>query len=247
MKRALQSLAALLSVAGSALANSSPLINNPIYIITNAETPSLFRPGLSPIGFQRATQCLPQLFQTLDIGKIIMCPRNDDSAVCFETLATTQPTADALGLPIDTSCGADENTDDNCVTNLAKKFAKTSTQAILIVWASHIPHPPLRFVIINCPNIQDFDEIGALLESALDLDTDPADAIDGIHFDIFTVVIKGKIKQVTSQNCTDIDGVAPGTATRRAIASTEELWTEEEVERENVSRRRTAKSKRSFW
>lgn len=32
-----------------------------------------------------------------------MCPQNDDSAVCFETLATAQPTATALGLPIDTS------------------------------------------------------------------------------------------------------------------------------------------------
>jgi hypothetical protein len=98
-------------------------ITNPIYIITNAEQPSLSRPGLTPVGLQRANECVPavsrlilnitfsntlltlcrQLFSTLNIGKIIMCPRNDDSEVCFETLSTTQPTADALGLPIDTS------------------------------------------------------------------------------------------------------------------------------------------------
>lgn len=59
MKRTFHTLAALLALASSALGNSSPLINNPIYIISNAETPSLFRPGLSPIGNQRATECLP--------------------------------------------------------------------------------------------------------------------------------------------------------------------------------------------
>ena len=30
--------------------------------------------------------------------------------------------------------GADENTDDNCVTDLLKKFAKNSTESVLIVW-----------------------------------------------------------------------------------------------------------------
>ena len=44
-----------------------------------------------------------QLFSILNIGKIIMCPQNDDSEVCFETLDTTQPIANALKLPIDTS------------------------------------------------------------------------------------------------------------------------------------------------
>ena len=83
-----------------------------------------------------------------------MCPQNDDSQVCFETLDTAQPTADYLGLPIDTSwhvlfplylseewilmtiprSGADENTDDDCVTDLLKKFAKNSTESVLIVW-----------------------------------------------------------------------------------------------------------------
>ncbi|KAF9478779.1 hypothetical protein BDN70DRAFT_986167 [Pholiota conissans] len=168
-------------------------ITNPVYIITNAEQPSLSRPGLTPVGFKRANECLPALFSTLNIGKIIMCPRNDDSEVCFETLSTTQPTADALGLPIDTSCGADENTDDDCVTDLLKKFAKNSTESVLIVW--------------------DIQEIGALLGEDLDLDTDEADADDGIHFDLVTLVVKNKIKGIVSQNCTDIDGIAPGTDT----------------------------------
>ncbi|KDR76981.1 hypothetical protein GALMADRAFT_423468 [Galerina marginata CBS 339.88] len=154
--RKLKTLCGLLALASSALA-----IANPIYIITNAEQPSLSRPGLTPVGLKRATECLPALFSTLNIGKIIMCPQNDDSEVCFETLATTQPVATSLGLPIDTSCGADENTDDNCVTKLLTKFAKNSTQSVLIVW--------------------DIQELGALLGEDLDLDTDDADADDGIQ------------------------------------------------------------------
>ncbi|KAH9474426.1 hypothetical protein JR316_0012885 [Psilocybe cubensis] len=190
MKGTLQTLTALLFLARAAL-SSPPNLNNPIYIISNAEVPSLSRGGLSPVGQRRANNCLPKLFQNLDIGKIIMCPKNKGSDVCFETLPTTQPTADALGLPIDTSCGADEKTSDNCVQNLVKNFAKTSTQAILIVW--------------------DQGEVGTLLEDKLDLNTGPADAIDGVHFDVFTVVHKGVISQVTSQNCTGIDGIAAGT------------------------------------
>jgi len=168
-------------------------ITNPIYIITNAEQPSLSRPGLTPVGYKRANECLPALFSTLNIGKIIMCPQNDNSQVCFETLDTAQPIATSLGLPIDTSCGADENTDDDCVTGLLKKFAKNSTESVLIVW--------------------DIQELGALLGEDLDLDTDDAGADDGIHFDLVTIVVKNKIKGIVSQNCTDIDGIAPGTGT----------------------------------
>ena len=32
--------------------------------------------------------------------------------------------------------GADENTDDDCVTDLLKKFAKNSTESVLIVWVN---------------------------------------------------------------------------------------------------------------
>ncbi|KAF9045391.1 hypothetical protein BJ165DRAFT_1528267 [Panaeolus papilionaceus] len=195
---------------------STLAINNTIFVISNAEQPSLFRPGLSPIGFQRATECLPQLFADKNIGKIIMCPKNEDSEVCFETLATTQPIADSLGLPIDTSCGADENTDDDCVTDLTKNFAKNSTQNILIVW--------------------DFSEVGALLEEDLDLDTDPADAVDGIHYDVVVEVVRSKIRLVTSQNCTNIDGEQPNTARRRSLTASER--------REQSTKRRETKRSR---
>ena len=67
----------------------------------------------------------------------------------------------------------------------------------------------------------------------MDLDTDEADADDGIQyvgmittlpfpsfdaafplsFDLVTLVVKNKIKGIVSQNCTDIDGIAPGTDT----------------------------------
>ncbi|KAF4613235.1 hypothetical protein D9613_010947 [Agrocybe pediades] len=167
-------------------------ITNPIYIITNAEQPSFNRRGLTPIGFQRANECLPQLLSTLNIGKIIMCPQNDDSEVCFETLDTAQPIANALKLPIDTTCGADENTDDDCLTKLTKNFAANSSQSILIVWDIH--------------------EMGALLEEDLNVNIDNADdARDGLHNDVITTIVKNKITLITSQNCTNIDGVVPGT------------------------------------
>jgi hypothetical protein len=49
-------LLSTLALLSPALAVS---INNTLYIITNAETPSLDRPGLTPIGFQRAQDCIP--------------------------------------------------------------------------------------------------------------------------------------------------------------------------------------------
>ncbi len=36
-------------------------ITNPVYVITNAEQPSLSRPGLTPIGYKRANECLPEV------------------------------------------------------------------------------------------------------------------------------------------------------------------------------------------
>jgi hypothetical protein len=44
-------------------------VTNPIYIISNAEVPSLGRPGLSIIGEQRATQCLPEVIVPLTQNK----------------------------------------------------------------------------------------------------------------------------------------------------------------------------------
>lgn len=52
---------ALLAAACAVSATDSNSVKNPIYIISNAEVPSLGRPGLSIIGEQRATQCLPEV------------------------------------------------------------------------------------------------------------------------------------------------------------------------------------------
>ncbi len=43
------------------LAASALAIENTVYIITNAETPSLHRPGLTPIGHHRAGHCIPEV------------------------------------------------------------------------------------------------------------------------------------------------------------------------------------------
>ena len=40
---------------------SAAAFNNTVYLISNAETPSLGLPGLTPIGFQRANDCLPSV------------------------------------------------------------------------------------------------------------------------------------------------------------------------------------------
>jgi hypothetical protein len=49
-------LLSTLALLSPALAVS---INNTLYIITNAERPSLGRPGLSPVGWLRAQSCIP--------------------------------------------------------------------------------------------------------------------------------------------------------------------------------------------
>lgn len=53
----------LLSYTTFALADDS--IKNTIYIITNAERPSLGRPGLTPVGLQRAIDCIPNVRRVL--------------------------------------------------------------------------------------------------------------------------------------------------------------------------------------
>ena len=45
-------------------------ITNPVYIITNAEQPSLSRAGLTPIGYKRANECLPEVPIFLIIAQI---------------------------------------------------------------------------------------------------------------------------------------------------------------------------------
>ncbi|KAF8963537.1 hypothetical protein BDZ97DRAFT_1758610 [Flammula alnicola] len=117
-----------------ALSAAAAPFNNTIYIISNAETPSLGLPGLTPIGLQRVQDCLPALLAPLDIGLVVTCPFDPDSGKCAETIATATPIADSLGLTVDTSCGADEETDDDCVPKLLKNFGKNSTQSMLVIW-----------------------------------------------------------------------------------------------------------------
>ncbi|KAF8188060.1 hypothetical protein BJ912DRAFT_926507 [Pholiota molesta] len=173
-------------------------LNNTIYIISNAETPSLQLPGLTPVGAQRAQACLPALFAPLDVGLVVTCPFDPDSGKCAETIATATPIADSLGLTVDTSCGADEETDDDCVPDLLKKFGKNSTQAIIVIW--------------------DLGDMDSLFEN-LDVDDggdddDDDDDDDTPHYDVLTTLVGHKITSTVSQGCDGIDGQAPGTFRR---------------------------------
>ncbi|KAF8148452.1 hypothetical protein B0H34DRAFT_737105 [Crassisporium funariophilum] len=191
-------------VVAIALALSVTAFNNTVYIISNAETPSLQLPGLTPIGLQRVQDCLPALLAPLDIGIVVSCPFDPESGACLATLATANPLATSLGLTVNTSCGADEETDDDCVTDLLKTFSKTSTQAMLVIW--------------------DLDQMDSLFEN-LDIDDDDDDDddadVDGDddddatpHFDVLTTIVKSKVTSVVSQNCAGIDGQAVGTFRR---------------------------------
>lgn len=53
------SLFVFVCLAATAIAATAPA--PPYYIITNAETPSLDRPGLTPVGKQRAEGCIPEV------------------------------------------------------------------------------------------------------------------------------------------------------------------------------------------
>ncbi|KAF9474846.1 hypothetical protein BDN70DRAFT_294024 [Pholiota conissans] len=172
--------------------------NNTVYIISNAETPSLQLPGLTPVGAQRAQQCLPALFAPLDIGLVVTCPFDPDSGKCSETIATATPIADSLGLTVDTSCGADEETDDDCVPDLLKNFGKTSTQAIIVIW-----------------DLGDMDSLFENLDVDDDGDDDDDDDDDDTpHYDVLTTVVGHKVTSTVSQGCSGIDGQAPGTFRR---------------------------------
>ncbi|KAF9557809.1 hypothetical protein CPC08DRAFT_764354 [Agrocybe pediades] len=175
--------------------------NNTVYVISNAETPSLQLPGLTPVGLQRVQECLPPIFAPLDVGLVVSCPFDPESGLCSETIATATPIATSLGLNVTTSCGADEETDDDCVSKLLKNFAETSTQSMLIIW--------------------DLNGMDDLFEN-LDVDDDEGDDDDEDddetpHFDLITAIVKSKVQSVTSQGCPGIDGQAPGTFRRRSF------------------------------
>ncbi|KAJ7347321.1 hypothetical protein DFH08DRAFT_867755 [Mycena albidolilacea] len=183
----------------SALALLSPAlavsINNTLYIITNSERPSLGRPGLSPVGWLRAQSCIPPIFANLNLGLILVCKPNIKTGACLPANATAAPLAASLGLVPDTHCGTGDNANDDCVGDALKKYAKNSTQSILIVWDANEMDDLLENIDIELPDGDDDDD-----EDEDDL---------AVHADI--VLIKNLKQKVieTSMNCS-IDGQAPG-------------------------------------
>ncbi|KAJ6582231.1 hypothetical protein B0H19DRAFT_1061670 [Mycena capillaripes] len=110
----------------------------PFYIIANAETPSLGRPDLTPIGKQRAESCIPRVFFQLNIGLIITCAVDKDGIEglnCPAANETALPLAKTLDINI-TTCGTGDGADDDCPLDKIHKFNKNSNQSILIVWDS---------------------------------------------------------------------------------------------------------------
>ncbi|KAK0484969.1 hypothetical protein IW261DRAFT_1416858 [Armillaria novae-zelandiae] len=144
------------------LAASALAIENTVYIITNAETPSLQRPGLTPIGHHRAGHCIPEVFGNLSLGFIASCTPNSDTGTCIPAVATAAPLANSLGLGIDTSCvvfsGTGEESDDDCVKNLLHTYSKTSTAPILIVWDAAAMDDLLENLGMELPDADNDDD-----------------------------------------------------------------------------------------
>uniref|UniRef100_A0A8H7XSI9 Uncharacterized protein n=1 Tax=Psilocybe cubensis TaxID=181762 RepID=A0A8H7XSI9_PSICU len=180
----------------------TPPINNTLYIISNAERPSLRLPGLTPVGFKRSRNCLPNVLAPLDIGLIVSCPYDARTGLCAETVETIGPTAKKLGVEVNATCVAGQDADDDCLYNLISGFGKKSTKAVLIVW-----------------DILDFD---GLFES-LDIDDSTPEADDSDddtpHFDLLSKVVQNEVTSVVSQGCAGLDGQAPGSFRRSLRAA----------------------------
>ncbi|KAF9258228.1 hypothetical protein L218DRAFT_948559 [Marasmius fiardii PR-910] len=171
--------AALLFITGIP---SSQAANNTIYIISNAETPSLNRPGLTPVGERRAQQCIPSVFTDFNIGLIISCngteagseDEDGDGQGCGASVATVQPLATKLGLTLNT-CGAGDDANEECASRLINAFAKNSTAAVLVVWDNLQMDDLLENLNIN------------------DEEDDSEDNEDGTpHYDVIAVASKGE-------------------------------------------------------
>ncbi|ESK92741.1 phosphoglycerate mutase family [Moniliophthora roreri MCA 2997] len=133
----------------------------PYYIITNAETPSFNRPGLTPVGQRRANDCIPGLFSRFNIGMIISCTVDRDGEEglgCPSAVETATPLATLLGLNV-TTCGTGEESNDECVHNKIQKFNKASNQSVLIVWDASDMDNLLENADVNDAGI-DEDTIG---------------------------------------------------------------------------------------
>ncbi|TFK31758.1 hypothetical protein BDQ12DRAFT_693584 [Crucibulum laeve] len=189
-----------------AISSATYAFTNPIYIISNAETPSLGLSGLTPVGLQRVQDCIPSVFASLNIGKIVSCLPDAETSSCFSTIATATPLATSLGLPIDTSCGTGEDSDDECVGDLLTQFAAHSTKSIVIVWDLNQMDSLLENLDADEPEEEDDNDND-------DDDNDDEDASGG-HYDIITNVVNGILLPDTSQSCAGIDGQAPGTFRR---------------------------------
>ncbi|KAJ7856589.1 hypothetical protein B0H13DRAFT_2672948 [Mycena leptocephala] len=194
-------LTTLLSIFALLFATVSSIsINNTLYIITNAERPSLRRPGLSPIGKERAESCIPAVFGALDLGLIVVCTPHIKTNACMPANATAAPLAASLGLVPDTSCGTGDDAQDDCVGDLLKKYAKNSTQSILVVWDSNQTDDLLDNLDLELPESNDDDDSGESDEDDL-----------AIYADIILIKNKKKALVESSMNCTGVDGQAPGT------------------------------------
>ncbi|KAK7449272.1 hypothetical protein VKT23_013416 [Stygiomarasmius scandens] len=182
---------------GSILVHAVP---NTVFIIPNAETPSLKRPGLTPIGLQRADECIPNIFKNFDIGMILSCTTDRDGEEglsCPAAQRTAKPLADMLGLNI-TLCGTGEESNDECAHNRMRTFGKNSTQNILIVWDAAGMDDLLENIDVDFPDDEDDD------------DEDEEEDSLGTHPDVILTATKSTIKFQTSMNCTGIDGPADG-------------------------------------
>ncbi|KAJ7775471.1 hypothetical protein B0H16DRAFT_1507529 [Mycena metata] len=166
-------------------------INNTLYIIGNAETPSLDLPGLTPIGLRRAQDCIPPIFADLNLGLIISCKPNNKTGTCMSANDTAVPLAASLGLVPDNHCATSS---DSCVSTTLTKYAKNSTQAVLVVWDSAEMDDLLEGLDIDLPGGDD--------------DDDNAD-IFSFHADLLLIKNLKQTVIETSMNCTGIDGPAP--------------------------------------
>ncbi|KAK0469366.1 uncharacterized protein EV420DRAFT_1633778 [Desarmillaria tabescens] len=187
------------------LVASAFAIENTVYIITNAETPSLHRPGLTPIGHHRAGHCIPEVFGNLSLGFIASCTPNSDTGTCIPAVATAAPLANSLGMGIDTSCGTGEESDDDCVHNLLHTYAKTSSAPILLVWDAAAMDDLLENLGMELPDADNEDDED-------DEEGQEEEAV-GTHPDVILTKIKGSKLAESSMNCTGIDGTADGSDT----------------------------------
>ncbi|KAF8903994.1 hypothetical protein CPB85DRAFT_1438130 [Mucidula mucida] len=139
------------------LVASVAAINNTIVIIGNAETPSLHRRGLTPVGKWRVDNCIPQVFADFGFGLIATCTPSNVTGVCTAAYQTAAPLAASLGLPIDTSCGTGEESEDDCLSDLLIRYSKTSTKPVLVVWNGALMDDLLENLDLELPEDEDED------------------------------------------------------------------------------------------